>query len=115
MKVVVIVNESPWGSTLPVTALRLVRTLLLSEVEVDSIYFRGDGVYNALQGRACDAGTPDLAAEWTTLSSSSCFPLLLCSSAVSRRLDSSPGDGFREAGLAEVMERLLSCDRVLAF
>lgn len=115
MKVLVIVNESPWGSTLPATALRLVRTLLLSEVEVDSIFFRGDGVYNALQGRACDAGTPDLTAEWIKLSLSSCFPLLLCSAAASRRLDSAPGDGFREAGLAEVMERLSTCDRVLAF
>lgn len=115
MKVLVIVNESPWGSTLPATAFRLVKSLLTGDVEVDSIFFRGDGVYNALQGRACDAGTPDLAAQWITLSESSGFPLLLCSSAASRRLDSAPGEGFREAGLPEVMERLTSCDRVLAF
>lgn len=115
MKVLVIVNESPWGSTLPTTAMRLVKTLLLSETGVDSIFFRGDGVYNALQGRACDAGTPDLATEWLTLSASYGFPLLLCSSAASRRLDSVPGEGFREAGLAEVLERVSSCNRVLAF
>jgi sulfur relay protein TusD/DsrE len=115
VKVLVIVNESPWGSTLPATALRLVNTLLTGDIEVDSIFFRGDGVYNALQGRACDAGTPDLAAQWTTLSASTGFPLLICSSAASRRLDCAPGEGFREAGLPEVMERLLSCDRVLAF
>lgn len=115
MKVLVIVNESPWGSTLPATALRLVRSMLLHEVEVDSVFFRGDGVYNALQGRATDAGTPDLAAEWRSLSESSRFPLLLCSSAASRRLDSSPGVGFREAGLGEVLERLLSCDRAVNF
>lgn len=115
MKVLVIVNESPWGSTLPTTALRLVKSLLADNTEVDSIFFRGDGVYNALPGRACDAGTPDLAAEWLALSASSGFSLLLCSSAASRRLDCAAGAGFREAGLAEVMERVASCDRVLAF
>lgn len=115
MKVLVIVNESPWGSTLPVTALRLVKSLLSGNADVDSIFFRGDGVYNALQGRACDSGTPDLAAEWLALSSSCGCSLLLCSSAASRRLDCAPREGFREAGLAEVMERVLSCDRVVAF
>ncbi len=115
MKVLVIVNQSPWGATLPVVALRMVRAMTSDDVEIDAVYFRGDGVYNALPGRAADTGTPNLAEEWSSLSETAGFSLLLCSSASSRRLDSAPGRGFREAGLAEVLERMADCDRVVKF
>lgn len=115
MKVLVIVNESPWGSTLSVTALRAVRALLDAGAQVDAVYFRGDGVYNALPGRAADAGTPELAGAWRALSEAPGIPMLLCTSAAMRRLDSEPGPGFRQAGLAEVLERMAGCDRVVAF
>ena len=115
MKILVIVNDSPWGSALPATALRLTRTVLAAGKTVEAVFFRGDGVYNAIPGRGRDAGTPDLAREWAVLSASGDFPLLVCSAAASRRLDSEPGHGFREAGLAEVFERLTVCDRLVAF
>lgn len=115
MKVLVIVNESPWGSTLPVTALRMVRSLVGTGAQIDAVYFRGDGVYNALPGRDADTGTPELAAAWQALADTSGASMLLCSSAASRRLDSAPGPGFREAGLAEILERMTACDRVVAF
>lgn len=114
MKVLIIVNESPWGSTLSATALRMVRALLDGGAEVEAVFFRGDGVYNALSGRACDAGTPDLADTWAAMADSRGIPMLLCSSAASRRLDSAPGPGFREAGLSEVLERMAACDRVVS-
>ena len=83
------------------------------DVEIDAVYFRGDGVYNALPGRATDTGTPNLAEEWSGLSESVGFSLLLCSSSSSRRLDCAPGLGFRETGLAEVLSRMAACDRVV--
>ena len=98
---------------MPVVALRLVRAMASRDVEIDAVYFRGDGVYNAVPGRATDAGTPNLAVEWSGLSESAGFSLLLCSSASSRRLDCAPGPGFREAGLAEVLSRMAECDRVV--
>ncbi len=113
MKVLVIVNQSPWGSTLSVAALRLVRAMTADGVDIDAVYFRGDGVYNAQPGRASDAGTPNLAEAWSGLADSAGFPLLLCSSASSRRLDCAPERGFREAGLAEVLSRMAECDRVV--
>ena len=100
---------------MPAAAIRLARATVLDGHQIDAVFFRGDGVYNALQGRATDAGTPDLALEWAALSGESGFPLLLCSAAASRRLDSVPAGGFREAGLAEVLERMASCDRVVTF
>ena len=115
MKVLVIVNESPWGATLPVAALRLVRAMTSDGCTIDAVYFRGDGVYNAQAGRATDAGTPDLARTWAELSRKSDFPLLLCTSAATRRFDFVPEGGFREAGLAEIFERMQACDRVVSF
>jgi sulfur relay (sulfurtransferase) complex TusBCD TusD component (DsrE family) len=115
VKILLIVNDSPWGSSLAVTALRLLRSMLADGVEADAVYFRGEGVYNALPGRATDHGTPDLCPSWQVVSSRHDVPLLLCQSASRRRFDCEPGEGFRTAGLAEVIERMARCDHVLAF
>jgi sulfur relay (sulfurtransferase) complex TusBCD TusD component (DsrE family) len=42
-------------------------------------------------------------------------PLLLCSAASQRRLERAPETGFREAGLAEILDLMNSCDRVVTF
>jgi tRNA 2-thiouridine synthesizing protein D len=115
VKVLVIVNESPWGSSLGLTAWRLVRAMAGSGARLAAIYFREDGVYHALPAAAGDAGTPDLCEAWQSLSRDRSIPLLLCSSAAQRRLDSRPAGVFREAGLAEALELLAGCDRVVSF
>lgn len=114
MNVLVIVNVSPWGGSLGLTALRLTRAMLGQGAAVDAVFFRDDGVYQALPGRASDSGTPDLAAAWRALSGEYGIPLLLCSSASQRRLPGVP-EGFREAGLVEVLERAGACDRLVTF
>ena len=115
MKVLVIVNASPWGTTLAATALRAARALAAAGQGIDAVFFRGDGVYNALPGRGGDTDTAGLAGAWAEFADAAGFPLLLCSSAALRRLDSAPASGFREAGLAEVLERMAGCDRVVTF
>lgn len=115
MKILVIVNESPWGGSLGLTALRMVRTLLGAGEEITAVFFREEGVYQALPGRAVDSGTPCLATAWRTLAREDGVPMLLCSSAAQRRLQNPPAGPFREAGLAEVMELLNSSDRVVTF
>lgn len=114
MKILVIVNRSPWGSSLGVTALRLVGAMPAGGLEVAAVYFRGDGVYQSQAGRAGDAGTPDLLNGWRTLAEQCGFPLLLCRSAAQRRLPGPAAEGFREAGLAEVLELMGVCDRVFS-
>lgn len=115
MKALVIVNESPWGGSLGVTALRLSRAMIDNGLPLAAVFFREEGVYQSLEGRAVDSGTPSLAKSWLELSSQQQIPLLLCSSASQRRLENAPVEGFREAGLAEVMELMSSCDRVVTF
>ena len=113
MKILVIVNHSPWGSSLGMAALRLVVAMPQAGLEVAAVYFRGEGVYQSLAGRAGDAATPALHARWVELAESQRFSLLLCRSAAQRRLSDRPPAHFREAGLAEVLELANSCDRVL--
>lgn len=129
MKILAIVEHSPWGSSLPVTALRLLRAMADEGLSIEAVYFRGDGVYNAQAGRSGDAGTPALADAWRAFSASSGASLLLCASASRRRLDCEvgpgfhgadtgfhgAGTGFRETGLPEIMECMASCDRMVSF
>ncbi|HET6591817.1 MAG TPA: DsrE family protein [Xanthomonadales bacterium] len=115
MKILVIVNVSPWGGSLAVTALRLVRAMLGRGHEIAAVYFREEGAYHALAGRAGDSGTPVLRDAWLDLYREHGVPLLLCSSAAQRRLEQAPGDGFREAGLAEVLEMMQDSDRLVTF
>jgi len=114
VKILVIVNSSPWGSSLGTTALRLVKALAPNGLQVAAVYFRGDGVYQSQAGRAGDTGTPELSGSWLELARQHRFPLLVCRSAAQRRLPEAAGDGFREAGLAEVLELADTCDRVLS-
>lgn len=115
MKFLIIVNESPWGSSLAVTALRLVRAMVAGKAEINAIFFREDGVYHAQPGRVVDSGTPSLFDEWQSLANPEGIPLLICSSAAQRRMQEAPDGSYREAGLAELMEILACSDRVLTF
>jgi sulfur relay protein TusD/DsrE len=115
VKILVIVNESPWGSSLGVAVLRLVRVLISEGEQLSAIFFREDGVYHAQPGRVQDAGTPNLSKAWQNLSVDSEIPLLLCSSAAHRRFEQAPEGCFQEAGLAQMMELLQSSDRVVTF
>jgi sulfur relay (sulfurtransferase) complex TusBCD TusD component (DsrE family) len=115
VKVLVIVNQAPWGGTLGLTALRLSRAMAADGLQLAAVFFREEGVYQCQPGRTSDAGTPDLATAWAELARDCGAPLLLCSSASQRRLPSPPANDFREAGLAEVFELMGGCDRVVSF
>ena len=115
MKILVVVNHSPWGGSLGTTALRLVRAMLGDGLGLAAVFFREEGAYHALPGRDSDSGCPDLDAAWRELAAAHDVPLLVCSSAAARRLPTAPGMPFREAGLAELFELMTACDRVVGF
>lgn len=115
MKFLVIVNESPWGTDLALAAYRFVSAAVESRVEVSSVFFREDGVYNALKGENSDPGTPDLADAWGELAKKSATRLLVCSSSWARRATTEHSAGFEISGLAEMMELMLDSDRVVTF
>lgn len=113
MKIVLIVNESPWGSTRAVTACRLARAALEAGHQVPVVFFREEGVYNAISGTEADSGTPDLFSSWSGFAENGGTELMVCQSSCRRRLAGPVASPFREAGLAEFADRLASCDRVL--
>jgi len=115
VKFLVIVNESPWGSTLSLSACRFVNAALDCGVAISAVYFREEGIYNSLPGEAPDAGTPDLCSAWRDLARTAGFPLLVCSSSRLRRLAEPPANGFQSSGLTEMFELVLDSDRVVTF
>lgn len=113
VKFLVIVNDSPWGSTRAGTALRLSRAIVAAGHRLDCVFFREDGVYNVVTATAEDAETPNLARSWAELAQGGESALLVCQSSCQRRLASAPAAPFREAGLVELIDRLDKCDRVV--
>jgi tRNA 2-thiouridine synthesizing protein D len=117
--ILIIVNASPWGSTLAVTAWRFAQAAVADGDRLLAVYFQGEGVYNALAGSQADAGTPEMAAAWQVLAEQSGTELLLCSAAAGRRLGAANGvqqpAAFSSAGLASLLERMQHCDRVVSF
>lgn len=115
MKILLVVNSSPWGSTLAVTALRFARAAVAEGMTVTTVFFREDGVFHALGSRATDAGTPALSEAWPEFARIHGADLLVCRSSGQRNLAQSPSGSFREAGLAEMMERMAASDRVVTW
>ena len=115
MRILVTVNAGPWRGTRALTAWRFARSAAAAGHRVFTVFFFEDGVFNALDGRECDAGTPRLARAWAEFSGEKDCELLLCSAAAQRRLPESPPEPWREAGLAEFVDALQSCDRVVGF
>lgn len=119
MDILVVVNESPWGSSLAGAAQRFVKAALDAGEAVPAVFFQNDGVYNALAGRASDDGLPSPIETWCELAGEKGTQMLLCSAASARRLDrqaaDSLPDAFREAGLAAMWELARRCDRVVTF
>ena len=118
VKILLIVNESPWGSTLANLAMRFLEAAQEENMQVTGVFFLGDGVYNALPAEATDAGTRDLCEGWQEMAEKNDIDLMLCSAATARRL---PRDAtllplpFREAGLVEMISIMAACDRVVSF
>ncbi len=119
MNCLLIVNESPWGSGLALAAFRFARAAHERGLEVAAVFFREDGVYNALPGRASDAGTPNLADAWRDLAHRSGARLLVCRSSADRRLCEDPPTifpaPFEVSGLTVMFEVALDCDRLVSF
>jgi sulfur relay protein TusD/DsrE len=114
----VVIGVSPWGGSLATAALRFVRSAVGSGHAV-SVFFRDDGVYNAMAGDASDGGLDSPQDGWQRLASQPGVELLLCPAAAARRLSASvlaelPAQ-WRPAGLTRLFEIMAQSDRVVHF
>jgi len=119
VKILLIVNTSPWASTRGQCALRFAGAAVRAGLTLAAVYFRDDGVYTALPSAATDAGSLDLCEAWQALGEDSGIDLMLCSAALARRLPEGAltgmGSRFRPAGLVELVTVMQACDRVVTF
>jgi tRNA 2-thiouridine synthesizing protein D len=115
VKIILVVNDSPWGSTLSATAERIARAMVDAGHRLEAVFFREEGVYNAVASMAGHGEAADLAQCWAKLAEQAGTDLMVCQSSSTRRLDSPPAAPFREAGLVEFIDRLAACDRALTF
>lgn len=117
MKIIVMVNASPWGSSLSTTALRFVEAAGCAGHDISAVYFRGDGIYNMLEGALSDDSLPPLKQAWTDLAERLGFELLLCSSDCARRVPVAVFDNTvaSRAGLARWWQLADECDRMVSF
>lgn len=113
VNIILIINESPCGSTLATTARRIARSILDAGHELQAVFFREDGVYNALAGTAGEPAADSPAPAWAELSERHGIDLMVCQSSAVQRLPGQPAAPFRIAGLVELMDRIASCDRVI--
>ncbi|HKJ17467.1 MAG TPA: DsrE family protein [Xanthomonadales bacterium] len=114
MKFIFVINESPWGSTLPSSALRIAERVLEANHDL-AVFFREDGVYNVVAGTVSDSGTDDLAGAWLNLGETDRVDLMVCQASLARRLAETPKMPFRPASLVELTDLLSDCDRVVTF
>lgn len=117
VKILVMVNSSPWGSGRSAVALRFVRAALDADHELSAIYFRGDGVYHAVPGQQADPGAEDLTNAFAKLAQSHGTELMLCTAALMRRFPNTHEVSlpWRAAGLAQWVGLLEEADRVVSF
>ncbi len=111
----IIVNDGPWSSGRALSAWRFARAAATVGLQTPVVFFREDGVYNALPGRVADAGTPNLAAAWRTLAETTGTRLLVCRTSLDRRSEAGPVAPFEVSGLTILFEHLLECDRTVSF
>lgn len=117
MNIIVMVNSSPWGSSLSATALRFVEAASDAGQQVIAVYFRGDGVYNLIEGNMSDDSMPSMKTAWTQLARQHGIELLLCSADTARRLPARAvqDTGTTQAGLAHWWQLAAECDRMVSF
>ena len=115
MKILIIVNCSPWRTTLGVTALRMAYAMVAEGICISAVFFREEGVYQTTPSAATDAGTPALWKAWPEFAKFADTELLVCRSSTIRCLDGSPDDAFGEAGLARLRELMADSDKVVTW
>ncbi|MDD5274821.1 MAG: sulfurtransferase complex subunit TusD [Methylovulum sp.] len=128
MKFAIQINSSPYHSNAGQTAYQFINTAIALGHQVLRVFFYHDGIYHA-----CRYATPpddecQFSAQWSKLARTFQVDLVVCISAAQRRgllhadeaqrqgkADDDLADGFRIAGLGQLVEATLAADRFLVF
>lgn len=128
MKFAVVVHSAPNSSQGCLSALKFTEALLNEGHEILRVFFYHDGVYTANKLIAAPQDEPDVAAMWQSLAESNDLELVACISSCLRRgiVDETEAsryekkannlrDGFTISGLGQLIDAVLSSDRLVTF
>jgi tRNA 2-thiouridine synthesizing protein D len=128
MKFAIQVNASPYHSNAGLTAYQFIRAALLEQHEIVRVFFYHEGVYHAFQYVTPPDDEIQLVKRWSELARDYSLDLVVCISAAQRRgllhadeaqrqgkLDNDVAEGFRIAGLGQLVEATLLADRFIVF
>jgi tRNA 2-thiouridine synthesizing protein D len=117
MKFALLINEGPFTHQASDSAYRFAVAAFARGHQVTRVFFHGDGVNNA--NRLSEPPTDDrsLVSQWSKLARQHDIDLVVCVAAALRRgiKDELLADGFRIAGLGQLVEAGIRCDRLIQF
>lgn len=128
MKFSIQINSSPYQSNSGLTAYRYITALLKQGHQVFRVFFYHDGIYHAFKYATPPDDELQQLAQWTKLAKDFQIDLVVCISAAQRRgllcadearrqgkMEVDVAEGFRIAGLSQLIEATLVSDRFLVF
>jgi tRNA 2-thiouridine synthesizing protein D len=128
MKFAIQINSSPYHSNAGLTAYQFIRAALNEQHEIVRVFFYHEGVYHAFKYATPPDDEIQLVKRWSELARDYSIDLVVCISAAQRRgllhadeaqrqgkQDNDVADGFRIAGLGQLVEATLLADRFIVF
>ncbi len=128
MKFGILVNEGPYTHQASDSAYQFTKAALEKGHEIYRVFFYNDGVNNGTRLTVPPQDERNIQRNWTELAEAHDLDLVICVAAAQRRgvLDASEAKrhgkdadniapGFRIAGLGQLIETGIECDRVVAF
>ncbi len=128
MKFAIQVNTSPYHSNAGLTAYQFIRAALNEQHEIVRVFFYHEGIYHAFKYATPPDDEIQLFKRWSELACDYSIDLVVCISAAQRRgllhsdeaqrqgkQDNDVADGFRIAGLGQLVEATLLADRFIVF
>ena len=128
MKFAIQINASPYQSNAANTAYHFIEAALLAGHDVFRVFFYHEGAYQAFKYMLPPDDEINVSTRWRTLAKHYQIDLVVCISAAQRRgllcadeaerqgkQDNDVAEGFRIAGLGQLVEATLLADRFLVF
>ena len=117
MKFGILVNEGPYNHEAADSAYQFVTAALDKGHEVPRIFFYYDGVHNGNKLSEPQADDRNIVKRWSELAEERGVDLVVCVAAGLRRgiKDDILAPGFRIAGLGQLIETSMECDRTVTF
>ena len=117
MKIGILINEGPFTHQASDSAFRFAEAALARGHEIYRVFFYNDGVYNANKLSEPQSDDRNLVDLWSKLGTKHGIDLVVCVAAALRRgiKDEVLAEGFRIAGLGQLVEAGIQADRLLVF